>query len=293
MTENDKSSTNPTLTWVTGPSMQLRGGNEDFVIYHIPNGFKFVDYRYKVKKSTGGASHTVKYVAANSKTEIDQAFNKEKRTEHGGRVEVNLPVVEIVAAKVEAKLTKLKIEEKKKGHAAKHSHRALCLHGTTTKGSFFGGKGELEVLIEVCLERDGEPQRPVGHMMLGGIVVVVLAWIGLYNKSVWYEKRFGQFVRFVGKSVGEAFGGVKYLLLEEISDHTVDGNQVKGKHFPLQSLRVIKELVIVIAVVAIIYFVVPLAKESPQVKKLIDEVGRKINKKVGGVDENAAKKTSK
>jgi hypothetical protein len=145
--------------------------------------------------------------------------------------------------------------------------RLLC-------GILWGIQGELEVLIEVCLEREGEPQHPLGYM-LGGLVpvVVMLAWIGLYKKSgPWYKKFFGQFVRFVGKSVDEPFGGVEYLLLEEISDHTFDGEQVKGKPFPLQSFGVVIALVIVTAV-TIIYCVVPLAKENPQIKKWIDEVG--------------------
>lgn len=103
-----------------------------------------------------------------------------------------------------------------------HSHRAIVVHGTTTKGgNLWGKQGELEVVIEVYLERQ-EPQRPLGFMF-GGVIVVTLASIGLHKKSgPWYEKLFGGFVRFVGNSVAEAFGGVKYLLLEEISDHTFD-----------------------------------------------------------------------
>jgi hypothetical protein len=65
-----------------------------------------------VKKSTGGASHTVQYVEANSKTEIDQTFNKEEKEEHGGNVEAKLHVVESVARKLEAKLTKLESKER-------------------------------------------------------------------------------------------------------------------------------------------------------------------------------------
>jgi hypothetical protein len=159
------------------------------VIYHIPNGCKFLAYRYKVKKSTGGASHTVQYVEANSKTEINQTFNNEERKEHGGNVEAKLPVVEIVAAELEAKLTKLESKEREKHHAVNHSHRAIVVHGTTTKGgNLWGKQGELEVVL----------------------LVLIIVTTGM-----------------------------------------------------------------------IIYWVIPVAKENPRVKKWVDEAGRIINKKDG------------
>jgi hypothetical protein len=293
MTENNKSSTNPTFSWVTGPSMHLVGKEEGSVVYHIPNGCKLLDYRYKVKESSGGASHTVQYVERNSKTEIDHEFNKEKKRELGGNVEVKLlPVIEIGSGKVGAHGIRHKIDSMKKHHAAKYSHSAIVVNGKTTKGgNLWGKQGELEVLIEVCLER--EPRRPLWYNMLGGLIVVMLAWISLYKKSgPWYETVFGKCVRFVGKSAGEAFGGFKYLLLQEISDHTFDGKQVKAKHFPYQSFGVVMiALVVIVTAWPIIYCVVPLAKKNQYIKKWVDEVGRKINKIFGGVDENKAKKT--
>jgi hypothetical protein len=287
--------TKPNLSWVTGPSMQLTGGDEDFVIYHIPNGCKFLNYRYKVKEITGGASHTVQYVEKDSKIEINQAFNKNDSSEDGFKVALTLPVLEIgCPGEMEAKLSKLEVENRKKDHAMKNSNQAIIVHGITKKGGrVYGKPGKLDVVIEVHLER--EPQEhPLGYMLVGGLVVAMLAWIVLYKKSGrWYEKQFGVCVRFVGKHMGGALGEFKYLFLEEVADHTFHGGkQVKGKPSPYQRFGVVIMLVVV-AVGMIVYFVVPLAKENPSVKKWVDQAGRKLNKIFGGVDEKKKEKTSK
>jgi hypothetical protein len=236
-----------------------------------------------VKKSTGGSSHTVQYVEKDSKIEINQAFNKDERSEVGWNVGVKLPVLEIgCPGNMEAKLAKLEAEKREKHHAVNHSHRAIVLHGTTTKGGkLWGQLGKLEVEIEVYLERETQ-ERPLGYMLVGGLVVVMLAaWISLYKKSgPWYEILFGTCVRFVGKSAKEAVGGIKHLLLEEISDHTFDGKQVQRKPFPYQSFGVVIMLVIA-AVGMIVYFVFPLPKEK--VKKWVDQADRKLNEIWDGV----------
>jgi hypothetical protein len=185
---------NDNAVWVSGPSMTIRDDHREVLVFHIPNGAKYLDWRKKTGNwhTKGSASVSVYYVEANSKSEIHKRFEEDHLRDGGGKLKVFAePVLPGMSAGLAGSLRRHRRDLDVADVKTYFKNRAIVVEGKTKKRQTLTGKSsKIDVQVEICLEYESDISKwlstirgPKAAIVLFLVVALAIWWTSVLSSS--------------------------------------------------------------------------------------------------------------
>jgi len=149
--------------WRSGPTMTLASDMTRALVFQIPQGYRYKDYRYKTDPVTKRASFSIHYVEANNKEAIFHLEESNNGNELEAKLNANFGNVFPIGGVEGGGQTFVNTLHKKK-IVQQSKHAGLVLFGQTQTYNLVRGESKLDVELEICVEEIFEdvklPARP-------------------------------------------------------------------------------------------------------------------------------------
>ena len=136
--------------WRSGPFMKLDSDETKTVVFHIPSGNRYKDYRFKTGPVIQRASLTIRYVEANNEEDIRRLVASNDDTEL--KTQLNAGFQAVPLGTFEGGFQSLLNKCHQEVHVQRTKHAGLVLFGKTKKDKLCRKGSKIDVQLEICAE---------------------------------------------------------------------------------------------------------------------------------------------
>jgi len=137
--------------WMKGPFMKLHSNDTQTVVFHIPSGKRYQDYRLKQGSLIKRASVTIRYVEANNSEDYQSLVAVKNSTQLEAKLTAdfgNVVTLGTFEGGVQSTCNKFHQDL----HVQRTKHAGLVLFGKTKKDKLCRKGSKIDVQLEICAE---------------------------------------------------------------------------------------------------------------------------------------------